>query len=239
MVQKIDPNRLDLDLPDFWTDSLQSLVCGMLPKEDVFRLGRCSRREVNWFRGYFFRLENRKCLVANLRLGVVAQTCPDTSGSSTCIGISYIYNIYIYILYRIILTYSPSKMYNRENMTMRKLFQTLATIPCCAASSKGIPLKDLHNGPPQCFELTFSVKVSMLIVGNPCFVHLPLPETTMVDIEPLPGTWFPYRTYHFHCSTAALGGVVEGERKVIRSYSLLVLAACQEASSDSPTPKDK
>jgi hypothetical protein len=55
MVQKIDPNRLDLDLPDFWTDSLQSLVCGMLPKEDeVFRLGRCSRREVNWFRGYFF-----------------------------------------------------------------------------------------------------------------------------------------------------------------------------------------
>lgn len=137
------------------------------------------------------------------------------------------------------MTYSPSKMYNRENMTMRKLFQTLTTIPCCAASSKGIPLKDLHNGPPQCFELTFSVKVSMLIVGNPCFVHLPLPETTMVDIEPLPGTWFPYRTYHFHCSTAALGGVVEGERKVIRSYSLLVLAACQEASSDSPTPKDK
>jgi len=40
---RIDPNRLDLDLPDFWTDSLQSLVCGMLPKEDeVFRLGRCS-----------------------------------------------------------------------------------------------------------------------------------------------------------------------------------------------------
>ena len=179
----------------------------------------------------------RKRLVANLRLGVVAQTCPDTSGSSTCIGISY---IYMYIIYRIILTYSPWNMYNGENM--RKLFQTLTTIPFCAASSKGIPLKDLHNGPPQCLELTFSVKVSMLIVSNPCFVHLPVPETTMVDIEPLPGTWFPYRRYHFHCSTLALGGVVavvEGERKVIRSYSLLVLAACQEASSDSPTPKDK
>ena len=97
---RIDPNRLDLDLPDFWTDSLQSLVCGMLPKEDeVFRLGRCSSAWSELIEGLFFRLKKRKCLVANLRLGVVAQTCPDTSGSSTCIGISYIYiyNIYIYI----------------------------------------------------------------------------------------------------------------------------------------------